>query len=66
MSGTRQAAVVVRDYRPVPDDCARALSLLLRPSFNFQASKGGPHDLTENPTSETVKNGPRNTEREKP
>jgi hypothetical protein len=30
MSSSRNAAVVVRNYRAVPDDCARALQLLLK------------------------------------
>jgi hypothetical protein len=34
--------------------------------FGSQASKGGPHDLTNASTSKTVKNGPRKTEQEKP
>jgi hypothetical protein len=33
--------------------------------FDSQASKGGPHDLTNNSTKETLTNGPRDTEREK-
>ncbi len=43
---------VARTYRPEPDDCTRALELLLKPSFNSQTSKGGPHDLTGSSTKE--------------
>jgi len=60
-SGRNAAPTVSRDYRPEPDDCARALELLLSHS---QTSKGGPHDLTNDPTPKTVKNGPRKTEQE--
>ena len=33
--------------------------------FDSQARKGGPNDLTSNPTTEIDKNGPRKTEMEK-
>ena len=46
MSAPRQSITVTRDYKPAPHECARALGLLLQASFNSQASKGGPHDLT--------------------
>jgi hypothetical protein len=39
VSGTRQAAIVTRDYRPAPDNCARALELLLKKSAS---KEGGP------------------------
>jgi len=46
-SNKRSAAPAVsREYRVAPDDCARALELLLEASFSSQASKGGPHKLT--------------------
>ena len=54
-SNERSAAPVVsREYRVAPDDCARALELLLEASFSSQASKGGPHDLTSHSTRECM------------
>jgi hypothetical protein len=52
MSGSRQSVIVSREYKPAPDDCARALGLLLQTSFNSQTSKGGSDDLTADSTKE--------------
>ena len=32
MSGSRRKVLVSRDYRPAPDECTRALEMLLRNS----------------------------------
>jgi hypothetical protein len=52
VSTTKRNISIVRDYRSAPDECIRALGLLLKASFNSQASKGGPHDLTGDSTKE--------------
>jgi hypothetical protein len=54
MSTPRQSITVSRNYNPAPDACAHALELLLKPYFNSQASKGGPHDLTGNSIKECM------------
>jgi hypothetical protein len=56
-------------YRPQTDATAHqeleALTAVYRfILFDSEASKGGPHDLTNNGITETVKNGPRKTEQE--
>ena len=38
MSGSRQKVVVSRNYRAVPDDCARALEFLLKASVRKKAA----------------------------
>ncbi len=38
MSGSRQKVVVSRNYRAVPDDCARALEFLLKASVSKKAA----------------------------
>ena len=39
MSASKRSATVFREYKAVPDDCARALELLLRVSAR---KEGGP------------------------
>jgi hypothetical protein len=48
----RKSIAVIRTYRPELNDCTRALKMLLKPSFNSQTSKGGPHALTSNSIKE--------------
>jgi hypothetical protein len=44
----RKNISVRRTYRPEPDDCARALTLLLKKSANKEAARpGGPDDAKE-------------------
>jgi hypothetical protein len=55
VSGSRRNAIIVsRNYRPEPDCCTHALELLLKASPNSQATKGGPHELTNHPTKECM------------
>jgi hypothetical protein len=42
MSTPKRSIVVTRDYRPTPDNCARALALLLRKSLSKKADKPAP------------------------
>ena len=42
MSGSRQKVVVSRNYRAVPDECARALTLLLEKSVTKKAVEHTP------------------------
>ena len=65
MSGQKSTnALISREYNPSPTACTRALKLLLKNSEVMEVMKGGPHDLTNASTTETVKNGPRKTEQE--
>jgi len=52
MSTPRQSVVVARDYRPTPDDCTRALELLLRKSVR---KKGGPATVPNDDPNEFSK-----------
>jgi hypothetical protein len=65
VSSSRPTPTITRDYRPAPDDCARAVSLLLQAPFDSQAKRGDPHDLTNGSTAEMAKNEPWKTERQK-
>jgi hypothetical protein len=47
MSGSRRGVVVSREYVPVPEDCARALALLLKKSASRE---GGPETAPDNGT----------------
>ena len=61
MSSQKSAtALILREYNPEPDACARALEFLLK---NSQVIKGGPYDLRNNSTLETMKNGPQNEQK---
>jgi hypothetical protein len=45
---TRKTISVIRPYRPEPDDCTRALALLLKKSVRKEATRpGGPDDAKE-------------------
>jgi hypothetical protein len=44
MSSPRQSVLVMRHYRPAPENCARALELLLKKSVR---KKGGPETAPE-------------------
>jgi hypothetical protein len=52
---THKSISIVRNYQAAPDECVRALSLLLQASLNSQVSKGGPHDLTGGSTKECTR-----------
>ncbi len=38
MSNSKQSVIVSRHYRPAPDDCARALELLLKKRVSEEGS----------------------------
>ena len=42
MSGRSHSAIGSRAYRPAPDDCARALEMLLRNSVSTKAGEPTP------------------------
>ena len=42
MSTPKRSVVVTRDYRPAPDNCARALELLLKRSVSKKAAGPAP------------------------
>ena len=42
MSGSRRKAVVFRNYRPAPDNCARALILLLKKPLIKEVGRPAP------------------------
>jgi hypothetical protein len=65
MSARKQSITVFRKYKPAPDDCTRALSLLLQAPLDLQATRGDSHDLMNGSTVEMAKNEPQKTEREK-
>ncbi len=48
MSGRKQAAVVSRSYQAAPDECARAIELLLKKSVSEEgAHPGAPENAKE-------------------
>lgn len=52
MSSTKQGAIVSRVYRPAPDECARALELLLKKPVIEEVGRPAPeptdHDAERN------------------
>ena len=52
MSTTKRSISVTREYKESPEDCVRALGLLLQAPFNSQTNRGGSHDLTGNSIKE--------------
>jgi hypothetical protein len=65
MSNPKQV-IITRHYQGSADAMSRAVQLLLNKSVRFdsQAKRGDSHDLTNDPTQQIVKNGPRTTEQE--
>jgi hypothetical protein len=57
VSGSRQKAIVSREYRVSPDDCARALEFLLKTSVSKEAAGWA----TSNDAKVRFKNGSRTT-----
>ena len=59
MSGSRQTAIVTRTYRHTPDDCVRALEVLLKKSVS---EKGSPvMTALDDTRGDSVKHGSRAT-----
>jgi hypothetical protein len=48
-----------------PETQVSVLATVYRFALDWHAKKGGPHDLTNHRTTETVKNGPQKTQQEK-